>query len=290
MIVKMECKSCGAPLEVDDSKSFFFCQHCGAKQVVVADQIIENRNFNYNFNKNIKDENVFIEFTSRRDDLILSVRVSDSGWEDAFEPNQCTEIILSEGWHEVWFNCNGVVQRRDIYIREDNAQVRISVSYTSEWIIAINQPPIPQEALQRKDAEIIRGDKIKKIKYFDRDRVNKVGVVATVFAAVGFIFALCGVAGAAIPLIVIAAILGLISIENIVRKCRGWGASIAAYILIGITILLLIIPAVISSYIMKQVNYENTGAISIENYSDVQQASFDQIEEMTGIKFAEYEK
>ncbi len=261
MLVKMQCSNCGAELNVDDSKQVFFCTHCGTKVMNVAERVEVNQNISIrHINENA--DNVSIVFTSLSPSIKLVTKVPDIGREDVFNHGEERSFRLNIGWHVIEFNTGWNVQKREIYIREDNAPVKISVSYTNVWNVSVAQPIIPDDVINERQAECERLNTAREAEqkrvlaerkaYIEAHRKNSSGIAAIVLSSISliatfiaktlfkgnnglnsteFLFVIF-VLVTGVILFLIATILGFCSIKNIVKKIKGWVASIVAFVLI----------------------------------------------------------
>ena len=262
MLVKMQCSNCGAQLEVDNNCDVFFCKHCGTKMVNLAEKIEISHKIT-----DANADNVSIVFSSLRPELRITSSVTDTGRQDVLTHGDTIGFRLNVGWHEIVFTYGGWSQKETIYIREDNALVKISVSFTGRWNVSVSQPIIPVEANEQRENELRMAAENRIIQeqahraelaaLREKNRRNRAGVVATVFSSISllllliinatlrysdssglFLFTCFFLVPLAAIFLLTALILALVSIKSIVKKVRGWGATIAAGVLIIISVLM----------------------------------------------------
>ena len=152
MLIKMQCSNCGAELEADSEEKYFFCRHCGTKILNVAEKIEVNHTIN---NIDLNKDNVFIVFTTLVPNMKMISQVNDTGRQDIFVHGQEAHFHLSQGFHELTFFFGSSKFVREIFIREDNAPVRISVSFIRNAPnISIDQPEYYIEKYEAESEEI----------------------------------------------------------------------------------------------------------------------------------------
>ena len=147
MLISMKCPSCGADMEMDDSRSEMYCNFCGGKVVNMAQKFEVTQNINQNITQNVTvthkmdhsgEPNLIINYSSSRMDVMLVTRIADTGQKNTYQNGQSMTFRLTPGKHIIVLKIGMKNYNREVYIGDQ--PVRINASFNGRAYINIDQP------------------------------------------------------------------------------------------------------------------------------------------------------
>ena len=229
MLVKLQCPHCGASMEVNDSQDKVFCSYCGTEIANLKERIEITQNVNMSGTvrhvmDRSNDPNLYISYASAVPNVVMVVRIVDTGKKNTYLNGQTQTYHLSKGSHTIVLKIGKRNYERTIIIPEDNSPVRINAAYTGRVAeITIDQPNVGDE-----DQQTLRNN-------------HSSGGGKSPLSIVAFILSLTGIAS------IVGVVLAIIDLINSKKdKKHSHGMSIAALI-IGIVFSLSLIVGIASS-------------------------------------------
>lgn len=218
MLVKMQCPHCGANMEIDDSREKIFCSFCGTEIANLKEKIEITQNINMSGTvmhvmDRSNDPNLYISYATAVPNVVMVVRIVDTGTKNTYLNGQSQTYHLRKGQHSIVLKIGKKNYNRTIIIPEDNTPVRINAAYTGRRAeITIDQPNVTMtNTVTGQQTQLVAAASKKK---------------QSVLAIISFILSfLLHAAFVAVPLAILDLILGKKD------KDHGHGLSIAALII-----------------------------------------------------------
>ena len=214
MLVKLQCPHCGASMEVNDSQDKVFCSYCGTEIANLKERIEITQNVNMSGTvrhvmDRSNDPNLYISYASAVPNVVMVVRIVDTGKKNTYLNGQTQTYHLSKGSHTIVLKIGKRNYERTIIIPEDNSPVRINAAYTGRVAeITIDQPNVGDE-----DQQTLRNN-------------HSSGGGKSPLSIVAFILSLTGIAS------IVGVVLAIIDLINSKKdKKHSHGMSIAALII-----------------------------------------------------------
>ena len=156
MLIKLVCPNCGAPMDVDDSKSVIFCSNCGTK-MLNQQEVVQIQQHVVVEHKTEKDPHTLIvNYTASDMNVKLVVLVRAIKRKDVLISGQQMKYILAPGQYVIVLKIGKINYNRSIVVPKDGTPVEIHASWAGRANISIDQPlydPSEIEAPVKQAAE-----------------------------------------------------------------------------------------------------------------------------------------
>ena len=140
MLIKLVCPNCGAPMDVDDSKSVIFCSNCGTK-MLNQQEVVQIQQHVVVEHKTEKDPHTLIvNYTASDMNVKLVVLVRAVRRKDVLISGQTMKYILAPGQYVIVLKIGKINYNRTIVVPKDGTPVEIHASWAGRANISIDQP------------------------------------------------------------------------------------------------------------------------------------------------------
>lgn len=143
MIIQLKCPQCGAVLNVDRNREFFFCQYCGTKLMNIKEEKTVNINQNVHHSGTVfyqrdtrNDPNLYIEYSTLRPQFPCMITFQRERW--ILGQGERQSYKLAPGEYVLKFQVAKRSWKRKIIIPENNMPVHIKVVYANRVSIYID--------------------------------------------------------------------------------------------------------------------------------------------------------
>ncbi len=160
MLIKLVCPNCGAPMDVDDSKSVIFCSNCGTK-MLNQQEVVQIQQHVVVEHKQEKDPHTLIvNYTASDMNVKLVVLVRAIKRKDVLISGQQMKYILAPGQYVIVLKIGKINYNRTIVVPKDGTPVEIHASWAGRANISIDQPlydpseiEVPQKQKQAAESQ-----------------------------------------------------------------------------------------------------------------------------------------
>ena len=152
MLYKMICPQCNAPMDMDDSRDFMFCQYCGARVANIPQRVNISQRLDVYQQVNVSgtvmhrtdysnEPNLIISYMASDPSVKMQVSIASIGVRKAlFLSGQTMTFRLPDGNNQLAVKIGRINYKRMVFINSFKGPVRMYATWAKHAQINIDSP------------------------------------------------------------------------------------------------------------------------------------------------------